>query len=178
MCSRPVLTVAKSFLAKIVATCVGLATFSKRKVIGLLMRREDVNSTENEDNSVMPDMEISKAMKATIQTAAMRAKLLFDTYKWTWSDNDAPPTVKEIVETYLDMVNSVWEEAMRVEAGETVGKGSVMKGRLTCEYVDEQWTFGIELATTIDGDDVDSDSEEKEGGLEKKKLANSRQLDA
>jgi hypothetical protein len=173
--------VVRNFLANVWSTFVGFVNSSKRKLIGRLTRREDVNSTNEDDNAVMPDMEISKAMRAAIQTAAMRAKLLFDTYKWTWSDNNAPPTVKEIVETYLDMVNDVWEESMRVEDGETVGNGSVMKGRLTCEYVDEQWTFGIELTTTIDGDDVDSDSEEKEdeeGGVPKKKLANFRQLDA
>ena len=173
----------KNFLAKIVATCVGFVTYSKRKLIGRLTRREDVNSSENENNSVMPDMEISKAMKAAIQTAAMRAKLLFDTYHWTWGSEpqgDRVPSVLEIVNVYAEMVNEVWAEAMKVENGETVGTGNAMQGRLTCEYADKQWTFGVELATTIEGDDKEGseDEENEDNGLLKRKLANANQMDS
>jgi hypothetical protein len=150
----------------------------KQKVSGLITKREDVEDVNSTDNGVMPDMEITKTMRATIQAAAMKAKLLFDSYHWTWADNNVPPSVKEIVDVYLEMVDEVWEQAMAVEDGETVGKGNVMKGRLTCEYVDEQWTFGIELASTIDGDEEESEEETDDNGLPKRVLANHKQLDA
>ena len=126
----------------------------------------------------MPDMEFSNAMKAADQAAAVKAKLLFDTYHWTWLKSDAPPSVNEIVETYLDMADHVWRQAIQVVDGETVGSGNAMRGRLTCEFVDEVWSFGVLLSSTFTDEPIVGEVERDENGLPKKTLANAKQLDA
>lgn len=164
---------AKGFLPNVWSTFVRSVNGLKRRLIG--KNTKDVENLSSTKNAVMPDMDISKDMQNAIQNAAMKAKLLFDTYHWTWGENSVP-SVKEIVDTYTEMVNEVWEQACAVVGGETYGKGNVMKGRLTCEFVDEEWSFGIMLATTFNDDREDDEEETDERGLPIKVLANHKQL--
>lgn len=126
------------------------------------------------------DMEQSKAMKAAIQSAAMKAKLLFDTYQWKWGmhpeTGEAVPSINEIVTNYNEMVERVLEGAIQVVDGKTVGKGNMMRGRLTCEFTDEIWSFGVELASTFTDEPMTVFAVEYVEGIPKKPLANLSQM--
>ena len=174
-------TAARCFKAKVVAIFVAFVTFLKHKASGSSMSSVESSELLNSlDVAILPDMELSKAVQEAIQSAAMKAKLLFDTYHWTWSfpEGSRVPTVKEIVGTYTMAVDDVWQQAMKVENGVTVGKGNMMAGRLTCEFVDEEWSFGIMLSTSRDFEGEDVEREPDEHGFPKRVLANARQLNS
>jgi hypothetical protein len=92
-------------------------------------------------------MEFPEHLQHAISLASMRAKLLFDTYGWTWADDlHHPPTVKRIEEIYTHLAENVLHQAMQVENGETVNCGNSMSGRLQVELVDDHWTFSVQVA--------------------------------
>lgn len=90
----------------------------------------------------------------------MRAKLLFDTYNWTWMqpDKEAIPTIGEIEEEYIELAKHAYEytEKFDEDTGEKHEEGQSTCGRLTVTYVSERWEFGVELAIGYsDEDEVD-----------------------
>jgi hypothetical protein len=96
-------------------------------------------------------MELPENLQHAISLASMRAKLLFDTYHWTWTDPHNPPTVKQIEELYIRLTTDVLAMAMEVEDGKTVNCGNMMSGRLRVELIDEHWSFGVEVAGAWNG---------------------------
>lgn len=119
----------------------------------------------------MPDMELSKSLMNTIQVAAIRAKLLFDTYQWKW--DEGVPTTKEIVDDYVILAEEVWKQVIKVEDGKTVGYGLAKTGRLAAEYSDSHWEFSVELSSSFDG--LDDEDNFVSSNL-RRKLANVDQL--
>ena len=91
-------------------------------------------------------MEFPEHLQHAISLASMRAKLLFDTYHWTWLNDHTPPSVKLIEEVYTHLAESVLQQAIQVENEQTVNCGNSMSGRLRVELVDEHWSFGVEVA--------------------------------
>jgi hypothetical protein len=161
-------TVVSNFLQSVHRTCARPVNYLRHRLSGTNTEPdEDSNTTEEVEE--IPPLELSKEMKTAIMTGAMKAKLLFDTYHWEWAEGGVPTAMK-IVETYTKMVNDVWEQAMEIEDGEMAGLGSVMTGRLTCEYGDNHWQFGILLATAFD------DTGDEAANEEKPKIANSKEL--
>lgn len=97
--------------------------------------------------------EIQEYVNRSITLAAVRAKLLFDTYQWVWaSPRVGVPTVREIEEMYLMLAQKAQEE------------GVVKCGRLVVDYADDIWTFGVELADTSNDEPID-DSVRSVGSL-------------
>ena len=116
-------------------------------------------------------MEIPKHLYATIQLAAVRAKLIFDTYGWTWMLEKKPPTAKEIMETLISMVEDVLRQANEIVDGKPVGSGNAMTGRLHVEFVDDQWIFSVQIADTF-GASNDDESRYEDPKVAELNLAN------
>lgn len=94
-------------------------------------------------------MEIPKSVRSSIKLASMRAKLLFDTYNWTWG-NDKVPTISEIEEQYIYLAST----ACDFKDGTNKQDPSVCAtGRLVVEYLEGSWTFSLELAAGYDDED-------------------------
>jgi hypothetical protein len=72
------------------------------------------------------------------------------------------------------MAIDTWEQATQEEKGETVGYGSDKCGRLSVEYLDGHWEFGIELAVGWEDTVADEDEERKTTLI----LANKKELGA
>lgn len=105
-------------------------------------------------------MAITPSVRHALALASSRAKLLFDTYHWTWSDSVgvvSVPSVKEIEETYLRLASSIMsqKEGTNPEANPI---GNANSGRLRVEYVDEVWTFSVDVGWATE-DDVLSDED-------------------
>jgi len=81
-------------------------------------------------------MELPPNVIDAITLASCRAKTAFNTYGWKWLTGI--PTISEIQEKYL---------LLATFAKET---GNAMSGRLTVEYVDEHWEFGLLLTDAWD----------------------------
>lgn len=118
----------------------------------------------------MSQFQFTDHMNAIIQSAALKAKFLFDTYHWTWSNNEVP-SIGDIIQTYELLVQSCWQQSSQIENGEEIGSGNASTGHLTVEFVDYVWVFGIQLSMTTGNPEDDGIDEQTYS-----RFANERQL--
>lgn len=94
-------------------------------------------------------MELPKTVRSAVKLAAMRAKLVFDTYNWEWveADKAGVPSIKDIEEEYIHLAQLAYECTLKINetTAEYPKEGNAACGRLTVTFVDEHWEFGLEL---------------------------------
>lgn len=96
------------------------------------------------------DEELPKKAKDSITRAAVRAKLLFDTFRWTWGTEGEPPSVAEIEKFYAEL-----SKDSRTWQNENKEEGLTGSGRLWVIYDDNAtedgkgtWSFLVEVSST------------------------------
>lgn len=90
-------------------------------------------------------MELSKKVLNTIDRASMRAKPLFDMCGWVWTPIGGIPSFVQIRDTYIRLAEDAKAQADDTdpELQEASRYGNCSTGRLTVEYEDGSWLFGI-----------------------------------
>jgi hypothetical protein len=179
--------VENSFLAKGRSTFVELVNSLKRRLTGRPTKRDEeelqteVDQMNKTDSLRFPDLALSAGVQHALQSAVMKAKLLFDTYQWEWATPHTiggyhVPSAKEIEETYRRLIDDTWAQAIEVVDGETTNSGNAETGRLRVEYLDDAWTFSIMLTQVVDGGDEGVEEIDEGHWPRHRPLANAKQL--